>query len=352
MDEAAHYKRLWLLINALPQSAALFNREGNLLFINNSFAELSGIRPDKITYEVPLPVEAIDSKLSLFIFEALRSSTNLESEITIEKNKQTKILLAKSSHLVSDESPTILVLFDDISRIKHLEQIRQDFVSNVSHELRTPVTSIIGASEALMSGALFEPQEAKKFSEIIHRQSDRLSRIIEDLLALSKIEAESNANSIECTEQDLSAIIRAAVRNCEQRAHELGIDLSVSLKAEIRLSANRTLLEQAVCNLIENAVEHSDRGAIVSLELEACDNQAIISVIDRGCGIPAEHLGRVFERFYRVDKARSRKRGGTGLGLAIVKHVALVHHGQVEVVSEIGRGSKFSIFLPRLITQY
>ena len=347
MAQTVEYRRLWLLVNALPQGAALLDAQGNLLFVNKSFAYLTEIPVNDLIYGTPLPEELLDEKLYQFTQSAIKSASDLESEIVISKNNQARIFLAKSSHLFSDEAPSTMVLFDDITRIKHLEQMRQDFVSNVSHELRTPVTSIKGASETLINGALENPQDAKKFTEIIFRQSERLSRIIEDLLSLSKIEKESDSSIVDFSEQDLCAILGAAARNSEHRAQELGMSLSWPINPEVRLAVNRTLLEQAVGNLVENAIEHSERGSSITLSINEEDTAVTIEVTDQGCGIPEAHLKRIFERFYRVDKSRSRKFGGTGLGLAIVKHVALAHRGHVEVTSRVGVGSSFAIVLPK-----
>ena len=347
----AEYERLWLLVNALPQGAALIDGNGNLLFANESFAKLTGIRHEDLIYGIPFPEDGLDLKLSQFIYQALKSEENLELELVVLKANQRNIFLAKSSRLESKNTKelSLLVLFQDVTRVKHLEQMRQDFVSNVSHELRTPVTSIKGASETLRDGALDNPVDARRFSDIIFRQSERLSRIIEDLLSLSKIEKESDSNYIEFAEQDLYSILLAASRNCEGRAQESGVSLKIPIPQTIRIRANRTLLEQAIGNLIENAIEHSEKGSSVLLTVEQLQDSISILVSDQGCGIAAEHLPRLFERFYRVDKSRSRKFGGTGLGLAIVKHVALAHRGEVSVTSVVGGGSRFKITLPNLL---
>jgi two-component system phosphate regulon sensor histidine kinase PhoR len=347
---AEEYERLWLLTNSLPQGAALIDSRGRLLFANEAFAKLTGARHEDLRYGAPFPDDRLDPKLSQFIYQALKSVENLELELVVMKNNQRSIFQAKSSHLESkkNQGSILLILFHDVTRVKHLEQMRQDFVSNVSHELRTPVTSIKGASETLQDGAIDNPADARKFSNIIFRQSERLSRIIEDLLSLSKIEKESDSNFIEFAEQDLYTIILAASRNYEGRAHDAGITLKIPIPQAIRLKANRTLLEQAVGNLIENAIEHSEKGTSVSLIIEQLQDSTSITVSDEGCGIAEEHLPRLFERFYRVDKSRSRKFGGTGLGLAIVKHVALAHKGEISVVSRPNEGSTFKITLPNL----
>lgn len=347
----AEYERLWLLVNALPQGAALVDKDGNLLFANESFAKLTGTNHQDLIYGIPFPKDYLDPKLSQFIYQALKSEENLELELEVITANQRNIFLAKSSRLESKNNKelSLLVLFQDVTRVKHLEQMRQDFVSNVSHELRTPVTSIKGASETLRDGALDNPVDARRFSDIIFRQSERLSRIIEDLLSLSKIEKESDSNFIEFADQDLYSILLVVSRNCEGRAQESAITIKIPIPQTIRIRVNRTLLEQAIGNLIENAIEHSEKGSSISLTVEQGKSSISILVSDQGCGIATEHLPRLFERFYRVDKSRSRKFGGTGLGLAIVKHVALAHRGEVSVTSVLGKGSTFKITLPNLL---
>lgn len=240
-----------------------------------------------------------------------------------------------------------LIVLYDITQIKNLENIRKDFVANVSHELRTPITSIKGFVETLQEGALDDPDNARRFLDIIAQHVERLQMIIEDLLRLSRIERESECQEIALAPGRIKPVLEAAGQTCAPKAAEKQIALELSCDEELVANLNTTLLEQAVVNLIDNAIKYSDAGGVVRVVGLEEGTEAVIRVEDRGCGIPSEHLLRIFERFYRVDKARSRDLGGTGLGLAIVKHIANAHQGNVAVQSKPGEGSVFSIRLPK-----
>jgi signal transduction histidine kinase len=232
------------------------------------------------------------------------------------------------------------------NQLQRLENIRRDFVANVSHELRTPVTSIKGFVETLQEQGAADPQETKKFLDIIARHTDRLNAIIEDLLSLSAIEADSDRGRIEFSKESIRGVLVAAVELTMARAKQKDITIDVICNPLLDAQVNALLLEQAVVNLVDNAVKYSNAGSTVRVEGERNGGMLEISVKDEGCGIAAEYLPRIFERFYVVDKARSRKLGGTGLGLAIVKHIVQSHRGSVDVVSEAGKGSTFTIRLP------
>lgn len=239
-----------------------------------------------------------------------------------------------------------VIVLNDVTRLRRLESMRRDFVANVSHELKTPITSIKGFVETLLDGAIDDPQDAERFLRIIAQQSDRLNAIIEDLLSLSKIEQGEEASDIALDWGPIREVLEAAARECSVKAEERQIEVQVECEPSLRARINAPLLEQAVINLLDNALKYSDARRAVQVLGERTATGVVISVRDQGCGIAAEHLPRVFERFYRVDKARSRKLGGTGLGLAIVKHIAQAHHGKVTVASSPGRGSTFAIQLP------
>jgi two-component system phosphate regulon sensor histidine kinase PhoR len=240
-----------------------------------------------------------------------------------------------------------LTVFNDITRLRRLERVRQDFVANVSHELKTPITSIKGFVETLRDGAIDEPQRAGRFLEIIASQADRLGAIIEDLLNLSRLEQESESAELRLEVAPLAPVIEEAVTVCHLAAENKKIDIRVECPADLTARINGPLLEQAVSNLLDNAIKYSEPGQAVQVQARATADGADILVADRGSGIPAEHLPRLFERFYRVDKARSRQLGGTGLGLAIVKHISNALGGSVSVTSKPGSGSTFSIHLKR-----
>jgi len=242
----------------------------------------------------------------------------------------------------------ILLVLNDITRQKQTDEIRKDFVSNVSHELRTPITSIKGFVETLLDGAIDDPQNSRRFLSIILNQSNRINFIIEDLLSLSRLE-QSDA-PIKTQLVDIRDVVRASLESCEQAAAAKAIVVDRHISGDFSLECNPSLLEQALTNLVENAIKYSPSGSRVQVDVESLSDSVSIYVRDNGSGIPAKDLPRIFERFYRVDRARARDVGGTGLGLSIVKHIALAHHGEVFVTSELGRGSEFTLRIPRAQT--
>ena len=233
------------------------------------------------------------------------------------------------------------------TQLDRLENLRLDFVANVSHELKTPVTTIVGFVETLLEGAKDNPEELSQFLEIISRQADRLAAIIDDLLTLSRLESAPLDEILDLSEQNLEEILESCYQICRTRADEKHISLKFECPASLRVYADRSLLTQAVVNLVDNAIKYSLANTSVVMRGSGTGTGVQIAVEDNGPGIDERHHARLFERFYRVDKARSRKLGGTGLGLAIVKHIVSVHGGQVKVETRIGKGSTFIILLPR-----
>ena len=240
----------------------------------------------------------------------------------------------------------VLVVLNDVTQLRRLENIRRDFVSNVSHELKTPITSIKGFVETLRDGALDDREHAERFLGIIARHAERLHAIIEDLLALSRLEQDGDSYDIPRLETSLTDVMQAALLDCAAKAAAQQVTVVPTCEAELRVAVNAPLLEQAMVNLLDNAITYSNPDSSVWVSARQEDDMLVINVRDQGTGIPHEHLDRIFERFYRVDKARSRERGGTGLGLAIVKHIAQVHGGQASVTSTVGQGSTFTLRLP------
>ena len=239
-----------------------------------------------------------------------------------------------------------LIVLNDVTRLRRLENIRRDFVSNVSHEIKTPITAIKGFVETLRDGTVTNPEDAGRFLGIIERHVDRLEAIIEDLLSLSKMEQESEKEGVALVERRISEILQSAVQACHVRAADKEIGIEITCADSLVAEVDPSLIEQAVVNLLDNAIKYSDDGGIVRVEATREDREITIAVRDQGCGIEKKHLSRLFERFYRVDKARSRQLGGTGLGLAIVKHIVQAHGGKVSVKSTLGKGSTFTIHLP------
>jgi two-component system, OmpR family, phosphate regulon sensor histidine kinase PhoR len=243
-----------------------------------------------------------------------------------------------------------VIVLHDISELRRLERMRSEFVANVSHELRTPLTSLLGYLETLQDEPWDDQEEAKRFIVVCRRQAERLSRIVEDLLRLSRLESpQQMANAVEV---DLGDVVSTAVEGLRSMADERGIGLAVDVGGRRALvPGDRGLLTQAISNLIENAINYNREKGRVTVKMsgssgtgaEGAGYQWDVTVSDTGIGIPKDALSRIFERFYRVDKARSRERGGTGLGLAIVKHIALAHGATIQVESELEKGTTFTL---------
>jgi len=282
-----------------------------------------------------------------FATRALKGPTPAEDEIALS-GKAPAVLQVHGAALRDAQGRQIgaVIVLNDVTRLRRLENVRSDFVANVSHELKTPITSIKGFVETLLDGALRNPDDAQRFLAIIAKQADRLNTIIEDLLLLSRLEQGTGTPGISLEECRLKGVLDAAVQACCVQAGEKGITVSVTCGEELTARVNPPLLEQAVVNLVDNALKYSEAGQPIVVRAEQTPSETLITVSDHGCGIEKQHLPRLFERFYRVDKARSRTLGGTGLGLAIVKHIAQVHQGRVTVESTPGKGSRFTIRLP------
>ena len=245
-----------------------------------------------------------------------------------------------ASHSISGA----MAVLHDITELRRLERVRTEFVANVSHELRTPLTSLLGYLETLQEGGYADPEQLQRFLLVCRRQAERLSRIVEDLLRLSRLE--NPQQEIAAAEVDLTEVVGTAVEQCRPLAEERGVELAVELPSQTAtVWGDRGLLVQAISNLTENAIHYNREKGRVQVRLarfpSATSPNWEISVADTGIGIPRDSIGRIFERFYRVDKARSRERGGTGLGLSIVRHIALAHGASVHVESEVDRGSTF-----------
>jgi two-component system phosphate regulon sensor histidine kinase PhoR len=238
----------------------------------------------------------------------------------------------------------VVVVARDTTELRRLIEIRRDFVANVSHELKTPLAAIRGYAETLRDGALEEPETAARFTGRILRQCRRLQALLDDLLTLSRLE------SLELPPQrepvDLNLLVARTLDLVSSAAREKQVELRFEPGPLEPVAGDPDGIERMIVNLIDNALKYNRPGGEVRVRLAARDGEALIEVADTGIGIPQEAIPRIFERFYRVDKGRSREEGGTGLGLAIVKHVAQAHGGQVEVESRIGRGSTFRVRLP------
>ena len=231
------------------------------------------------------------------------------------------------------------------AQLDRLENLRKDFVANVSHELKTPIATIKGYVETLLDGAQHDPADLERFLNIVLKQNDRLAAIVDDLLTLSRLESAPITQILELNENDACYLLRFSAENCQARADAKNIVINVNCKKNINIQVDQSLMTQALVNLIDNAIKYSSENKTITLSAEIINDQVRLSVSDEGPGIPEEHIPRLFERFYRVDKSRSRRVGGTGLGLAIVKHIVHIHGGQITVSNNPSVGCRFSIII-------
>ena len=336
------------LLSSMAEGVLAFDTNERLLNINQAAADI--LEVDAAKSQGRLLQEVIRNPNLLSIIQSmLCDKENIQCEITFKKGLS--ILQVLGTMLKDAEGNEIgcLIVLHDITGIRRMEQVRRDFVANVSHEFRTPISAIKGYVETLLEGAMEDRDTAREFLEIIAGHMDSLNELINDLLTLSQIERETEFGAIPMQSGNLSDLIHTVRETFQLLAEKKGIKLEVEGEVEVQAKFNHAMMEHALCNLLSNAVKYSERGGEVKIGISEAGDELIIYVQDNGVGIEAEHLERIFERFYRVEKDRSRISGGTGLGLSIVKHVALAHKGRVEVDSVYGKGSTFRIIIPKSV---
>jgi two-component system phosphate regulon sensor histidine kinase PhoR len=335
------------VLSSMVEGVLAIDRAANVTTLNDAAADILGVARGPSMLGRSMEEVVRNPDILRFISEVLDAGSPIEKEIVMH-GVHLRSLHARGAPILSpaEESLGVVVVLDDVTHLEHLESVRKDFVANVSHELKTPITSIKASVETMLDGAVDDEATAKRFLQIIARQSDRLAAIVEDLLSLSRIEQEAAGVGVQLLPGDLRSVVTIALDACRVTADAKKVRLSSQCDADIELPMSSTLLEQALVNLVDNAIKYSEPGGTVDVDVARREGSVKIAVRDTGCGIEASHLDRLFERFYRVDKARSRSLGGTGLGLSIVKHAAQAHGGSVHVESEIGIGSTFSIDLP------
>ncbi|MFC1553280.1 ATP-binding protein [candidate division KSB1 bacterium] len=320
------------LIGSMQEGLLLLNKDGKILLNNNSFNSIVDQQDivDKSYWEV-----IRETGFNEFISKAINEKRDITEELELEdKNYICSVTFIKSKE-------EILVIFYDISELKRFDMLKKDLVVNVSHELHTPLTAIKGYLETLQEDS---KGEQKKFIEIISRNTERLIRIVKELLTLSEVEDTNIEQTFE--ETDIGQVIQKTDLLFEQKIKNKGLKLSVNIEEGLRkLFADPFKLEQLFINLVENAINYTESGDIEVSAVNS-DGGVKISVKDTGIGIDKEHLSRIFERFYVVNKARSRNMGGTGLGLSIVKHIVILHKGSIDVKSRPGEGTEFIISFP------
>jgi two-component system phosphate regulon sensor histidine kinase PhoR len=339
------------ILKGMVEGVLVVDERGRILMVNDALQKILSL-PSEVVDKAPL--EAIrNAELEEAIREAAQEGKNSAFELTFPlsggKTIEVNVVgISPSPKKIDKEGEKIkgaIAVFHDISRLKELEKIRQDFVANVSHELRTPLTTIKGYTETLLDGALKEAV-APQFLQVIQKHADRLTKIVEDLLALSKIESKEFYLKVE--RLPLSELIDDISDFVKEAAEKKKISISRSIvPSSLEVMGDRSYLEQVFINLLDNAIKYTHEGGEISISAFENEQREIqVLIQDNGMGIPKEDLSRIFERFYRVDKGRSQELGGTGLGLSIVKHIIQAHGGRVWVESQPGKGSTFYFTLP------
>jgi two-component system phosphate regulon sensor histidine kinase PhoR len=338
------------ILASMVEGVLAVDSEERVISINRAAAELVGANAADIVRR-SLQEVIRNADLRRFVSRALVSKQSIEDDILL-RGEHERILQVRGTALrdAAGRSIGAVIVLHDVTHYRHLENIRRDFVANVSHELKTPIASIKGFVETLLDGANHNPQDTERFLRIVGKQADRLNAIIEDLLSLSKIEQSEEEANLPLEPGSIKDILNAAVYDCQTKAVERNVRVNVSCDDSVIANINARLLEQAVVNLLDNAIKYSDPGDEVLITGRTLPSEVLVAVTDHGCGIDKDHLPRLFERFYRIDKARSRKLGGTGLGLSIVKHIVQAHGGRISVQSTPGKGSTFTIHLPAVQT--
>jgi two-component system phosphate regulon sensor histidine kinase PhoR len=331
------------ILGSMVEGVAVVNGSERLLFANQGFAEILNLKfPPKsgsALVEIVRQTELIEA-----VRNVLHGESRVEAEIVTGTLRQKYFAATVASVRAGDTLGAVVVLHD-ITELRRLERVRRDFVANVSHEFRTPLTAIQGFAETLLAGAIDDAQNRVRFLEIILEHARRLARLTEDLLRLSQMD--SDRLELEIDEVSVSQIVDSCLATAQHRALENGLELTVKVPPNLpTVAGDRRRLAEVLQNLLDNARQYTLPGGAIVLSAEAHELEVVFTVSDTGIGIPRTDQSRIFERFYRVDAARSREAGGTGLGLAIAKHLIEAQGGRIWVESELGNGSHFHFSVP------
>jgi signal transduction histidine kinase len=318
------------ILTSMQEGVVLFGPGGATRLANAAAKRHLGVRPSSIDALLPLGLQRI-----------VRRAADEQAALVTEAETGAPTRVLRGSAIPTDDGSVVLVL-RDITETRRLDQVRRDFVANASHELKTPAASIQAAAETIRTAASEDPSVVPRFAAQLEREAARLSRIVSDLLDLSRLESGSALDESVA----LDAIVRDEGERFEEPAAEAGVGLAVRADGIPRVRGSSRDLALLVRNLVDNAIRYTRPGGHVDVDLTSDDGEVVLAIVDTGLGIPSRDLPRIFERFYRVDRARSRETGGTGLGLSIVKHVAENHGGRVEVTSELGQWTRFEVRLP------
>lgn len=343
---------LGAVLSSMAEGVVAVDLDERVLSLNRAAAELLDLDP---SWAIGRSIQEVvrNSALQTFVAQTLSTSSDQQAEFMFNagpaRSDGPRFLEAQSAilHDAGGRRIGAVVVLHDVTSLRRLEAVRRDFVANVSHELKTPISAVKAAVETILD-ELHEDadqQDIERFLAIIARQSDRLAAIVEDLLSLARIEAGATQIAAELLPGNVASVIAAAREACSANAQKRQMAIETRCNPNLEARMNQPLFEQALVNLIDNAIKYSPEKTHVEVSAELVGQEVIVSVRDQGRGIEPEHLPRIFERFYRTDKARSRAMGGTGLGLSIVKHIAEAHRGRVSVDSMPGKGSTFRIHI-------
>ncbi len=331
------------ILGSMVEGVAVVNASERLLFANRGFTEILGL--DVLPQSGSALVEVVrQTELIEAVREVLKGEPRVETEIVTGTLRQHFFAVTVASVSAAETSGAVIVLHD-ITELRKLERVRRDFVANVSHEFKTPLTAIQGFAETLLAGAIDDPQNRIRFLEIILEHSRRLARLTDDLLKLSKMDADRL--ELEIRRLSVSQFVESCIETTQRPAAEKDLRISVNLPQSLPdIAADRRRLAEVLQNLLDNAMQYTPAGGQIMVSASADGVEVTFTVSDTGIGIPQADQPRIFERFYRVDVARSREVGGTGLGLSISKHLVEVHGGRIWVESEVGQGSQFHFTVP------
>ncbi|HXJ92110.1 MAG TPA: ATP-binding protein [Terriglobia bacterium] len=334
------------ILETMVEGVLAVDEKLRITYSNRAFTQAVGV-PDPIPDRTPVAEVVRHPALRDMLSEALRKGEPQERRLVLVLAGEERAFEVQAAPLASLSGPGAFAVLYDITHLERLERVRRDFVANVSHELRTPLTAIQGYSETLLEGGLEDAENSQRFVEIIKAHAIRLGNITSDLLTLSELESGRVGTPPESI--SIQAAVDSCLRTVSSAARLAGVRLVRGTVEEADVMGNRTHVEQVLVNLLDNGVKFNRPDGEVRIDsLCGPNGRVTVTVEDTGIGIPSEHLSRIFERFYRVDKARSRQAGGTGLGLSIVKHIVERMDGTVTVESNLGKGSKFTVTFPTI----
>lgn len=337
--------KIEVVLSSVIEGIAAIDKKGKLIICNNAFEKIIHCSQNKALGRFHWEIIR-NNQLNEILKETIQKGQTSTQEITV-LFPQEKIFYASATPLGEKENIWgAVVVLNDITQIKKLEKMREEFIANISHELRTPLTSIQGFIETLKEGAINDPEKTQHFLEIIEKQSNRLNSLVEDILKLSKIESQEIVVNLQST--NLKELLDKVMAEFKEKIILKKIQISTNISPQFPLlKVDPEQIELVLRNLLDNAIKYTPEKGEISISFLEREKDIYLEITDNGIGISQEHLPRIFERFYRVNKDRSRDLGGTGLGLAIVKHVVQVHKGTIGVDSHPGEGAKFFIILPK-----